>query len=135
EDDPSLRLDSQNQNLTRLDQILPHMSLVLTNPPLSGRVGFRCVSADRLPLVGALPDQLSLAHFHGDRLREIPRLPGLYALLGYASRGLIWAPLAAELLAAQIAGEPLPLERELAATLDPARFFLAAHRRSHKKDK
>jgi tRNA 5-methylaminomethyl-2-thiouridine biosynthesis bifunctional protein len=135
DDDPSLRLESQHENLARLDQILPHMSSVLMNPPLSGRVGFRCVSADRLPIVGALADQLALAHFHGDRLREVPRLPGLYALLGYASRGLIWAPLAAELLAAQIAGEPLPLERELAATLDPARFLLAVHRRSHKKDK
>ena len=133
--DPSLRLDSQHENLARLAQMLSPMPSVLTNPPLSGRVGFRCVSADRLPLVGALPDQLALAHFHGDRLRDVPRLPGLYALLGYASRGLIWAPLAAELLAAQITGEPLLLERELAATLDPARFVLAAHRRSKKKDK
>lgn len=132
DNDPHLRLDSQRENLARLEQILPHVSSAFTAMPLTGRVGFRCVSADRLPLVGALPDQSALAHFRGDRLRDVPRLPGLYGLLGYASRGLIWAPLAAELLAAHISGEPLPLERDLAATLDPARFCLAAQRRLHK---
>jgi len=130
--DPALRLDSQRENLARLEQMVPHSASALTDLRLSGRVGFRSVSADRLPLVGALPDQSALAHFRGDRLRDVPRLPGLYGLLGYASRGLIWAPLAAELLAAQICGEPLPLERDLAATLDPARFALIAHRRSIK---
>jgi tRNA 5-methylaminomethyl-2-thiouridine biosynthesis bifunctional protein len=66
--------------------------------------------------------------FRGDRLRDVPRLPDAYGLLGYASRGLIWAPLAAELLAAQLDGEALPIERDLAATLDPARFCLKRHR-------
>jgi tRNA 5-methylaminomethyl-2-thiouridine biosynthesis bifunctional protein len=133
DDDPFLRAASQHDNLARLDQILPGISSTLADQPLTGRVGFRCVSADRLPLVGALPDQAAMANFSGDRLRDVPRLPGLYGLLGYASRGLIWAPIAAELLAAQIAGEPLPVERELAAALDPARFCLNAHRRTGKR--
>jgi tRNA 5-methylaminomethyl-2-thiouridine biosynthesis bifunctional protein len=78
-----------------------------------------------------LPDYAALAHFRGERLRDVPRLPGMHGLLGYASRGMIWAPLAAELLAAQINGEPLPLERDLVATLDPARFALKTCRRAH----
>ena len=49
-------------------------------------MGFRCVAPDRLPLVGALPDLRAAAR--PERLREVPRHPGLYALLGYASRGL-----------------------------------------------
>lgn len=133
DDDPSLRQESQRENLLRLDQMLPHSSSTLPDLPLAGRVGFRCVSADRLPLIGAIPDRTALTHFRGDRLRDVPRLQGLHGLLGYASRGLIWAPLAAELLAAQINGEPLPLERDLAATLDPARFVLKAHRRPKKQ--
>jgi tRNA 5-methylaminomethyl-2-thiouridine biosynthesis bifunctional protein len=60
----------------------------------------------------------------------VPRHPGLYALLGYASRGLIWAGWAAELLAAQLEGEPLPLESALVDALDPARFVLRARRTS-----
>ena len=38
------------------------------------------------------------------------------------------APLAAELLAAQLEHEPLPLEASLAAALDPARFLLKSRR-------
>jgi tRNA 5-methylaminomethyl-2-thiouridine biosynthesis bifunctional protein len=132
DNDPHLRSASQRDNLARLDHMLPGVSSMQAELPLAGRVGFRCVSADRLPLVGALPDRDAMANFRGDRLREVPRLPGLYGLLGYASRGLIWAPLAAELLAAKIAGEPLPIERELAAALDPARFCLSMHRRTGK---
>ncbi|TFW09644.1 tRNA U-34 5-methylaminomethyl-2-thiouridine biosynthesis protein, partial [Oxalobacteraceae bacterium OM1] len=95
--------------------------------PLAGRVGFRCMTPDRLPLAGVVPDmQAAIA---GSRLRDVPRLPGLHALLGYGSRGIIWAPLMAELLAAQLEAEPLPLERELKDALDPARFALKAHRR------
>ena len=39
-----------------------------------------------------------------------------------AAIGLVWAPLMAELLACEIAGEPLPVEGDLAASVDPARF-------------
>ena len=62
--------------------------------------------------------------------RSRRRWPGLHGLLGYASRGLIWAPLAAELLACQLEGEPLPLERQLVEALDPARFLLRERRRA-----
>jgi tRNA 5-methylaminomethyl-2-thiouridine biosynthesis bifunctional protein len=64
-----------------------------------------------------------------ERLRELPRQSGLYGLLGYASRGLTWAPLAAELLAAGLEGEPLPLEAPLVDALDPGRFQLRQRRR------
>jgi tRNA 5-methylaminomethyl-2-thiouridine biosynthesis bifunctional protein len=131
DDDPALRASSQQQNLDKLSSMLGStlsspLSSTLTNTPLRGRVGFRSVAPDRLPLVGALPDpQFAVG---AERLRELPRQPGLYALLGYASRGLTWAPLAAELLAAGLEGEPLPLETSLAAALDPGRFQLRRRR-------
>jgi tRNA 5-methylaminomethyl-2-thiouridine biosynthesis bifunctional protein len=122
--DASLRLASQQENLARAREILP--GALQGEPPLAGRVGFRCMAPDRLPLVGALPDYG--ASLRMERLRDVPRHTGLHGLLGYASRGLIWAPLAAELLAAQLEGEPLPLESDLAAALDPARFLLKSRR-------
>ncbi len=122
--DPALRLTSHQENLLRLAQVLPQAP---QDVAMAGRVGFRCASPDRLPLVGALPDPQ--APIAGSRLRDVPRLPGLYGLLAYGSRGLIWAPLAAELLASQLEGEPLPVESELEAALDPARFALKAWRR------
>ena len=91
-----------------------------------GGVGYPLVAPERLPLVGRLPDFDAAGGT--ERLRDVPRHPGLFGLLGYASRGLTWAPLAAELLAAAIEGEPLPLEASLADALDPARFVLRARR-------
>jgi len=129
----ALRDASQQENLARARDILP--GSVRGAPPLAGRVGFRCMAPDRLPLVGALPDDGVADGVAGclagrlERLRDVPRHPGLYSLLGYASRGLIWAPLAAEVLASQLEHEPPPLESTLLAALDPARFHLKSRRR------
>jgi tRNA 5-methylaminomethyl-2-thiouridine biosynthesis bifunctional protein len=125
DDDPALRPGSQEENVTRLRALVSDPRAA-EGAPLAGRVGFRCVAPDRLPLVGRLPDFAAAGAT--ERLRDVPRHPGLYGLLGYASRGLIWAPLAAELLAAQLEGEPLPLEMTLVDALDPARFVLRARR-------
>jgi tRNA 5-methylaminomethyl-2-thiouridine biosynthesis bifunctional protein len=125
--DPQLRAASHEENLARMRALVSDPQAAL-GAPLLGRVGFRCVAPDRLPLVGRLPDFASAGAT--ERLRDVPRHPGLHALLGYASRGLIWAPLAAELLAAQLEGEPLPLETSLVDALDPARFVLRARRSS-----
>jgi len=133
DDDPALRASSQQQNLDKLRSMLGasvrnerNDAQIGADAPLRGRVGFRSVAPDRLPLVGALPDPAFV--LGAERLRELPRQRGLYALLGYASRGLTWAPLAAELLAASLEGEPLPLETSLAAALDPGRFQLRRRR-------
>jgi tRNA 5-methylaminomethyl-2-thiouridine biosynthesis bifunctional protein len=125
--DPELRQASHDDNLARLRALLsdPHAA---EGAPLQGRVGFRTVAPDRLPLVGRLPDFDAAGGT--ERLREVPRHPGVAGLLGYASRGLTWAPLAAELLAAQLEGEPLPLEASLVDAIDPARFVLRARRTS-----
>ncbi|MFP5390310.1 MAG: FAD-dependent 5-carboxymethylaminomethyl-2-thiouridine(34) oxidoreductase MnmC [Gammaproteobacteria bacterium] len=124
--DASLSEDSQRHNLAKLASMLGTDAPL--DAPLAGRVGFRSVAPDRLPLVGALPD--AGASTRMERLREVPRHPGLYGLLGYASRGMTWAPLAAELLASMLDGEPLPLEMELVDALDPARFLLRERRRT-----
>lgn len=124
--DPQVRQSSHDENLAKVRSLLG-MDDAAHDAPLRGRTGFRCVAPDRLPLVGALADARPTGR--AERLRDLPRHPGLYGLLGYASRGLIWAPLAAELLAAQLEGEPLPLERALAEALDPARFMLGRARK------
>jgi tRNA 5-methylaminomethyl-2-thiouridine biosynthesis bifunctional protein len=48
--------------------------------------------------------------------------PGLWTSAALGSRGLTFAALAAELLAARLHGEPLPLPVKLAAALDAARM-------------
>jgi len=62
-----------------------------------GRAAYRSVASDRLPLIGADPEN-----------------PGLWHCRAFASRGLAWHALAAELLVAQMNQEPLPLSQDLA---------------------
>ncbi|MDY7577290.1 FAD-dependent 5-carboxymethylaminomethyl-2-thiouridine(34) oxidoreductase MnmC [Herbaspirillum sp. RTI4] len=133
-DDTGLRTQSHVDNLARLARLVPPTLTPQLNridpATLDGRAAIRCVSADRLPLVGALPDRTDgLSGAANRKLSDWPRLPQVYGLLGYASRGVIWSSLAAELLAAQLQGEPLPLPRDLVAALDPARFACKAARR------
>ncbi len=102
--DDVAREEDHLANLERLKLLLPDFAATVDASRVAGRAGIRTVGPDRLPLVGALPDGCD----------------GVYALLGLGSRGLVYAPLAAELLASTIEGEPLPLERDLAAGLAPA---------------
>ena len=74
-----------------------------TRARLTGRAALRAQSPDRMPVFGALA-------------------PGLFVATGLGARGLVWAPLGAELVASLIAGDPLPVERELVAAVAPQRF-------------
>ncbi|MBL8399101.1 MAG: FAD-dependent 5-carboxymethylaminomethyl-2-thiouridine(34) oxidoreductase MnmC [Candidatus Accumulibacter sp.] len=112
------------ENLARLDAILPGFGADLTVATLTGRVGVRPMSSDRLPMIGAVVDTAALDPSRPlPKSTELPRLPGLYLTNGFGARGLVWSTLAGELLACQIAGEHLPLSAELADALDPARFL------------
>ena len=98
----------------------------------AGRVAFRSVTSDRMPMIGNFADETASAR-DAQRLRgawplDLPRVDGLYGAFAYGSRGLVWAALGAELIASQIEGEPWPLERDLAEDIDPARFLLRALR-------
>lgn len=118
--DTEMHVEDHQSNLARLAAMLPELSDRYDATQLNGRVGLRPVSPDKLPMVGALPlascEPRPAAHV------EWPRWPGLFVASGYGARGFVWAPLMAELLASQICGEPLPIEAELAAAVDPARF-------------
>jgi tRNA 5-methylaminomethyl-2-thiouridine biosynthesis bifunctional protein len=94
------------ENLKRLCQLSPAVARQLAPAFSTGSVqawtGVRCASLDRRPLLGELA-------------------PGLWVSTAMGSRGLTFAALCAELLAAQLHGEPLPLERRLAMALDASR--------------
>ena len=118
-------------NMQRLKQLLPDTKL--TAKDIShGWVGFRATTPDYLPMIGQLANGEAMlanfAHLRKDKNyrfdKPMPWLAGLYINAGHGSKGLITAPLGAELLAAQISGEPLPLSQYVAAGLEPNRFFL-----------
>jgi tRNA 5-methylaminomethyl-2-thiouridine biosynthesis bifunctional protein len=100
DEDPSPRAESDAGNVERLERILA-TKVQISN--FESRVGFRSVTPDRLPVVGKLGE-------------------GVYGAFAYGSRGLIWAALAAEVIASELEGEPLPVEGKLADALSPQRF-------------
>ncbi|MBI4740492.1 MAG: bifunctional tRNA (5-methylaminomethyl-2-thiouridine)(34)-methyltransferase MnmD/FAD-dependent 5-carboxymethylaminomethyl-2-thiouridine(34) oxidoreductase MnmC [Betaproteobacteria bacterium] len=122
------------ENLAKLEFMLPGYGakspVPLDPQTLDGRVGFRPASPDRLPMIGAVADASAVDPALPSRpLKDIPRIPGLYLIDGFGARGIVWSALAGELLAGLIEGEPLPLEAELAAAVDPARFLLRGKNR------
>jgi tRNA 5-methylaminomethyl-2-thiouridine biosynthesis bifunctional protein len=131
--DSSLRAEAHVENIERVARMLPSLTGAADAPQaLAGRVAFRCVASDRLPMIGALADEADAvrhaASLRGAWPRDLPRAAGLYGAFAYGSRGLVWAALGAELIASQIEGEPWPIERDLAEAVDPARFLLRALR-------
>ncbi len=136
-DDPDgqMRADAHIENIERVAQMLPELrdvQFAQTGAQLDGRVAFRCVTSDRLPMIGAFADEAAAirdaAKLRGAWPLDLPRAAGLYGAFAFGSRGLVWASLGAELIASQIEGEPWPIERDLAEVLDPARFLLRALR-------
>jgi len=129
EDDPEARprAADRRRNLQGLRTLWPAAPVTDDGSAGDDCVGFRAATPDHLPLAGALPD-VAAARAHGLLWRgkaaaALPRRPGLYAAFAFGSRGLVWAGLAAEIVACSIGGEPPPLENELAAAVDPARFI------------
>jgi tRNA 5-methylaminomethyl-2-thiouridine biosynthesis bifunctional protein len=96
----------------KLQQLLPQTAGALKASFADGKTrdwaGVRCVSPDRLPVVGPLDDTL----------------PGLYICTALGSRGLSFAVLCGELLAAGLHAEPLPIEKRLAQALQSSRHHL-----------
>jgi tRNA 5-methylaminomethyl-2-thiouridine biosynthesis bifunctional protein len=93
-------------NLQRLRALCPKSAKAMEAAMAAKTVrlwsGTRCVTHDRLPLVGPL---------------EASPSSGLWICTGMGSRGLSLAALCAELLAAYIHSEPLPLEHTLSKSL------------------
>ncbi|KPX33911.1 MULTISPECIES: bifunctional tRNA (5-methylaminomethyl-2-thiouridine)(34)-methyltransferase MnmD/FAD-dependent 5-carboxymethylaminomethyl-2-thiouridine(34) oxidoreductase MnmC [Pseudomonas syringae group] len=124
-------------NLTLLQEISADLAsrLETADMPaqqLRGRAAFRCTSPDYLPIVGPLADREAFMQAYaalGKDARQVPDidcpwLDGLYVNSGHGSRGLITAPLSAELIAAWVDNEPLPLPRSVAEACHPNRFAL-----------
>ena len=98
------RPEDDLHNFSRLQTLLPQTAHALAAKFETGQVqswaGVRCATPSRLPALG-------------------PLAPGLWLCSGMGSRGLTFAALCAELLAARLHAEPLALEQRLAGALAP----------------
>ncbi|MDZ4074738.1 MAG: Fe(2+)-trafficking protein, partial [Hylemonella sp.] len=107
---PATASEHHRTNLDKLRTLLPAAAQALAPSFAPGTArgwgGTRCVSADRLPLVGPLEEGLQ---------------PTLWISAAMGSRGLSFAMLCAELLAARLGAEPWPVEASLARALHARR--------------
>jgi len=118
-------------NLALLAARLPGLAQGL-EPTGEAWTGLRATTQDRMPFVGALPDRDAFAADyadlrHGAKDRAFPPAthhPGLFMLTGLGSRGFLTAPLAADILAATVAGAPVPQPIDVLHALNPARFLI-----------
>ena len=109
----------ENQhNLERLRTLLPDAAMRLADAQLPNApnlvrdwAGVRCATPSRLPALGSLsPMNATCAH----------ALDNVWLFSGLGSRGLTFAALCAELMAARLHAEPLPISQRLADALLPA---------------
>jgi tRNA 5-methylaminomethyl-2-thiouridine biosynthesis bifunctional protein len=110
---PGVRDVDNEENLTQLRWADP-MLADRTRVVVSGAwFGARAVFADRMPMVGAM-----VAPGEDTALRQ----QRVFLDIGYGSRGLLYAPLGAQMLADRICGLPEPLPDTLAELFSPCRF-------------
>ncbi len=133
DDDPSVRDRDHHHNLAQLCRLTGTV-VQIDSTRLAGRTGWRWTTDDRLPVLGAVPDITAALGMHRlEQPAQVPKLPGLYACTGFGSRGITWAALAAQVVAASITGAPMPIESGLLNRVDAARFVvLRAARRSRR---
>ncbi|EOG5372800.1 bifunctional tRNA (5-methylaminomethyl-2-thiouridine)(34)-methyltransferase MnmD/FAD-dependent 5-carboxymethylaminomethyl-2-thiouridine(34) oxidoreductase MnmC [Cronobacter turicensis] len=127
--------EDQQHNRQRLIDCLPAAAWTQEVDVSAGdaRCGVRCATRDHLPMVGNAPDYAAtlrdyatLSHHARapETVAPAPVLENLFVLGALGSRGLCSAPLAAEMLASQMNGEPLPLDGATLAALNPNRLWV-----------
>lgn len=112
----TLRPEDHAENLETLTQNIPEIGLDLKIS--GGRAGYRAVTPDKLPLIGPCPNYTASV-----RERDLHHLKNLYVTTGFGAHGLSSAPLAGEILACMIAGDPLPIPQSLLPWLLPERYI------------
>lgn len=104
-DAPAVTQAGHDDIIEKLGAFLPAEAVQrLPGSVVGGWSGWRAVVPGRLPVVGALPGA-----------------NGVWVACAYGSRGLSWEGLAAEVIAASVCCEPLPLERELLMAIAPGK--------------
>ncbi|EOW6845983.1 bifunctional tRNA (5-methylaminomethyl-2-thiouridine)(34)-methyltransferase MnmD/FAD-dependent 5-carboxymethylaminomethyl-2-thiouridine(34) oxidoreductase MnmC [Cronobacter sakazakii] len=127
--------EDQQHNRQRLLDCLPAASWAQEVDVSAGdaRCGVRCGTRDHLPMVGNAPDYAATLRDYAtlsqdasapETVMPAPVLKNLFVLGALGSRGLCSAPLAAEILASQMSGEPLPLDGATLAALNPNRLWV-----------
>ncbi len=130
--------EATHSNIAAVARTMPDFAATLDPEQSRPRAAIRCTTPDRLPVAGPLPDWGFYSGAY-DGLRtgkqhDYPQgemRPGLFVLSGLGSRGLVTAPYAAALIAAELSGAAT--DSTIMQALHPARFFIRDLKRANKR--
>lgn len=122
-------------NIDMLSTCLPELTANIkwtTQDIASSKSRLRCMTPDHMPMVGPMPDIPkhieSYPHLAKDKNwkynQVAPVIDNLYVMMGFGARGLCSAPLAADILTADLCGTPYPVDNEMLFNLSPNRFVI-----------
>ena len=122
-------------NINMLSSCLPELSNAIgwsTKDIASSKSRLRCMTPDHMPMVGAMPDIAkhidTYPHLAKDKNwpynQVAPVIENVYLMMGFGSRGLCSAPLAADILTADLCGTPYPVDNNMLFNLSPNRFII-----------
>jgi tRNA 5-methylaminomethyl-2-thiouridine biosynthesis bifunctional protein len=113
--EPVVTEAARASNLDVLRRLRPELGSQVSE--IVSRAAIRATTRDRLPFAGLPPGS-----------EEAPN-QGVRLVGGLGSRGFLWAPLLAEIIASFAFDEPAPVERYVVEALDPDRFRRRALRK------
>lgn len=129
---------ARDKNRTALNALSPYWGQEVKRAKVKSRAGVRATTADRLPLIGAAPDEDAL---RADRQKlerqgwstapDAYAVPGVFIAGGFGSRGFTWAPWAASILTATLFDDPMPAGLEALKTIVPNRQILRKLKRGN----
>ncbi|MFN7163281.1 MAG: FAD-dependent 5-carboxymethylaminomethyl-2-thiouridine(34) oxidoreductase MnmC [Hyphomonas sp.] len=132
---PSGTEEARAENLAGLDVLSPYWIGEARGAGMRSRASLRATTPDRLPLIGAVPDLTAALDVFAAMKKgrgveaDAPLMEGVYVAGGYGARGFTWAPWAADVLAAQLTGSPMPASRPALRAVSPMRFVFRALKR------
>jgi tRNA 5-methylaminomethyl-2-thiouridine biosynthesis bifunctional protein len=142
DEEARISVEATRSTIAAIGAALPDLAATLDAAQSVPRASVRCQTPDRLPVAGPAPD----IHYYGAAYDDLrtgkPRdypggdvVPNLFLLTGLGSRGLVTAPLLAAMIVAEMTDAPLPVERDIAEALHPARFFIRDLKRARMMSK
>ncbi|MDO6508431.1 bifunctional tRNA (5-methylaminomethyl-2-thiouridine)(34)-methyltransferase MnmD/FAD-dependent 5-carboxymethylaminomethyl-2-thiouridine(34) oxidoreductase MnmC [Colwellia sp. 4_MG-2023] len=122
-------------NLNMLSTCLPELTQKIgwdTSDIARSKSRLRCMTPDHMPIVGAMPDIEKHIEIYPHLAKDknwkydqiAPVIDNLYVMMGFGARGLCSAPLAADILAADLCATPYPVDNEMLFNLSPNRFVI-----------
>lgn len=129
QEDDLLNLESARQNFKH--------RAYLGDQIIESQVGIRSNTADRIPLVGQLPDKDAIHKNYGELSRNARKdftldsaadnyWPGLYISAAHGSNGLATCGMSAEILTSLLLNEQLPVSQSVLDEINPVRFIIRA---------